>query len=218
MCTRKKPKQRKRNTATQKLSRWTSYLTANGSSQRSAGELRAAGLALRVAARARAAAAASTAATTTTSAAATATLALEGVGCALCALLERALVGLDESRGLVREGEGQRLETAELDALAEDEVQRDLVQRGGELLVADHLGDNGRDLGVVELEHAAERLDGEGVVEGGVGEEVGAQTLLLDLLGQHRLDVLGVGHQLPDLDAVDELGRLLPLAGGIPCG
>lgn len=106
------------------------------------------------------------------------------------------------------------METAELDTLAEDEVRSDLVERGGEFLVGDHLADDGSDLCGVELEHAAESLDGEGVVEGSVGEEIGAKTLLLDLLGEHGLDLLCVGHELPDLDVVDEGCGLLPLAGG----
>lgn len=78
--------------------------------------------------------------------------------------------------------------------------------------MADHLADNSRNLGRVKLEHAAEGLNGEGVVEGGVGEKVGSQTLLLNLLGEHGLDLLGTGHKIPDLDAVDEVNRLLPLA------
>lgn len=110
------------------------------------------------------------------------------------------------------------MESAELDALAEDDVAGDLVEGGGELLVADHLANNGRDLCGVELKHVAQRLDGEGVVEGGVGEEVCSQTLLLDLLGEHLLDLLGVGHQIPDLDAVDEADGLLPLTGGESLG
>lgn len=84
--------------------------------------------------------------------------------------------------------------------------------------MADHLADDGSDLGGVELEHFAEGLDGEGVVEGGVGEEVCSQTLLLDLLGEHLLDLLGIGHQIPDLDAVDEADRLLPLTSGESLG
>lgn len=84
--------------------------------------------------------------------------------------------------------------------------------------MADHLADDGSDLGGVELEHVAEGLDGEGVVEGGVSEEVCSQTLLLDLLGEHLLDLLGVGHQIPDLDAVDEADGLLPLTGGESLG
>lgn len=35
-------------------------------------------------------------------------------------------------------------------------------------------------------------------------QEVGSQTLLLDLLGEHGLDLLGARHEVPDLDAVDE--------------
>lgn len=84
--------------------------------------------------------------------------------------------------------------------------------------MADHLADDGSDLGGIELEHVAESLDGESVVEGGVGKEVCSQTLLLDLLGEHLLDLLSVGHQIPDLDAVDEADRLLPLTGGESLG
>lgn len=85
--------------------------------------------------------------------------------------------------------------------------------------MADHLADNSRNLGRVKLEHGAEGLGGEGVVEGSVGEEVSSQALFLDLLGEHGLDLLGTRHELPDLDAVDEVGRLLPLTSsqGLGC-
>ena len=170
---------------------------------------------MRVAARPRATAGATSA---TTLATATVVLPGEGVGRALCLLLERTLVGLDERAGLVGESEGQALETAELDALPEDDGLGDLVEGSSELLVADHLADDSRDLARVELEHGAEGRNGESVVEGSIGEEVGAETLLLDLLGEHGLDILGVRHQVPDLDAVDKVSSLLPLTGSKSLG
>lgn len=77
--------------------------------------------------------------------------------------------------------------------------------------MADHLADNGSHLPGVELKHGAQCGDGQCVVEGRICEQVSAQTLLLNLLSEHRLDVLGAWHELPDLDAVDEVRSLLPL-------
>ena len=100
------------------------YLCLDGPAQRTAREL------LIPTAAATAAHAATTATTAATASAAAALLPLKGVGGALCALLERLLVGLDETRRLVREAERQRLEAAELDALPEDDGRVDLVERG----------------------------------------------------------------------------------------
>lgn len=184
-------------------------LTTDCITQSTTGELCTTGLPLRVAARPRATSA--TALATTTLATATVVLPGEGVGGALCLLLERALVGLNKGAGLVGESESQALETAELNTLAEDDGLGDLVKSSRELLVADHLADDSRDLARVELKHGAEGSNGESVVERSIGEEVGAETLLLDLLGKHSLDTLGVRHQVPDLDAVNEVSGLLPL-------
>lgn len=94
------------------------YLAPDSSSQRTAGELRATSLPLGVATTA----ATAPAGTLSRPVSATTTAwPVEGVGCALCAVLQSALVGLDERAGLVGEGEGQGLQTAELDALAEDD-------------------------------------------------------------------------------------------------
>lgn len=140
-------------------------------------------------------------------------MALESVGCALCPGLQSPLVGLDQSGCLVRQSKSQRLESAELNTLSEDDAGVDLVKSSGELLVGDHLADNGGNLAVSKLEHGRKSLDGEGIVVWCVCEEVGAETLLLNLLGEHGLDGLWLGHELPDLDGVDELSSLVPLAG-----
>ena len=182
-------------------------LSLDGASQRTACEL------LIPASPGTAAAATTSAATATAASSAATALSLEGVGCALCSLLERLLVRLDEARCLVREAESQGLETRQLDALAEDDGAVDLVESGANLLVRDHLADDGADLALAQLEHVRQRGDGECVVVRRVCEKVGPQALFLDLCGQHVLDLLRVGHEFPDFDAVDELGSLLPLAG-----
>ncbi len=45
-----------------------------------------------------------------------------------------------------------------------------------------------------------------------VAEQVGSQTHLLNALGQHHLDLLRAGHQLPDLDVRDQLDARLAVA------
>ena len=140
-------------------------------------------------------------------------MALESVGCALCPGLQSPLVGFDQSGCLVRQSKSQRLESAELNTLSEDDARVDLVKSSGELLVRDHLADNSGHLAVSKLEHGRKSLNGEGVVVWCVCEEVGAETLLLNLLGEHGLDGLWLGHELPNLDGVDELSSLVPLAG-----
>lgn len=109
-------------------------------------------------------------------------MSLEGVGSALGASLERALVAFDETAGLVAESESQALQPAELDALAENDGGIYLVESGGKLFVADHLADNSGHLAVRELEHGGEGANGKSVVEWRIGEEVSTETLLLNLL------------------------------------
>lgn len=134
------------------------------------------------------------------------------------ALFERSLVGLDESTGFVGKGQRQGLQATQFNTLAEDDVVGDLVERSGQLFMADHLADDGRRLGTLQLKHGAECFESQCVIERGVCKQVCTEPFLLDLLGKHVLDVLGIGHQFPNLDAVDEGGRLLPLAGGKSLG
>ena len=132
----------------------------------------------------------------------------------MCSLLQGTLIGLNESTGLVGESKGKGLKSAKLNTLAEDDGRGDLVEGSCQLLVANHLANDSRYLSGVKLEHSAEGFNGEGIVEGGVGEEVGSETLLLNLLGEHSLDLLSIRHEVPDLDAVDEVDGLLPLTSG----
>jgi hypothetical protein len=90
-------------------------LRADGVAQRTAGESTASGSSAATASATTATAATSTTATTTLG------LSLERVGSTLRTLLQNALVGLDKVLGLVAEGKGQALQTAELDTLAEDD-------------------------------------------------------------------------------------------------
>lgn len=53
--------------------------------------------------------------------------------------------------------------------------------------------------GLGQLEHVCQTGDGEGVVVGGVGEEVGAKGLLLDLAADHGAHLLGLVEQVPHL-------------------
>src|SRR5689334_2264053 len=115
-------------------------LTTYGSSQGAACELRAASLPGRATTRPGTASATSTATTPLT--ASPAIFPAECVGGSLCPVLQRPLVGLDQSTRLVRKCEGQTLESAQLDTLAEDDSLSDLVQGSRKLLVADHLADD----------------------------------------------------------------------------
>lgn len=146
------------------------------------------------------------------------TLSLKCVGCALCSLLERPLVALNETGSLIRQSKSQALEARKLNTLAEDDGAVDLVESGGELLVGDHLGHNSGDLALGKIEHGGELLDGEGIVVRGVSEEVGAKTLLLDLLLEHGLDLLGLRQEIPDLDGDDEVCCFPPLTLGESLG
>ena len=110
------------------------------------------------------------------------------------------------------------MQAGELDALAEDDGVVDLVEGSGELLVGDHSADDGRNLLGGQLEHVGQRGDGQAVVEGSVGEQVGAQTLFLRLGREHLLDLLGLRHEIPDLDGGQHLGSLLPVTGGEELG
>ncbi len=143
---------------------------------------------------------------------------LESVSCALCPGLQGSLVGLDQTTGLVTQSECQALESAQLNTLSEDDGRVDLVKSSGKLLVADHLADDSCNLAVGQLEHGGKSLDGESVVVWCVGEKICAKTLLLDLCGKHGLDGLWIRHELPNLDGVDELGGLVPLAGSKSLG
>lgn len=134
---------------------------------------------------------------------------------------------------LVGEGMGETLELGELGRLEDDDAD-DLIERGVELLVPDHLGDErgrGRE---GEGEGRGEVCERDGRVEGGVGEEVRSESLLLDFPAmarargsadcskrqwnrknaprQHVLDGLLARHQVPHLDAVNELDTLLPVS------
>lgn len=93
----------------------------------------------------------------TTAAAATSTataLPLERIVRARCPLLQYPLVGLDEVLRLISERERQALQSAKLDALAEDDGAVDLVECRGKLFVVNHLADERGDLGLGQVEHA----------------------------------------------------------------
>lgn len=148
-----------------------------------------------------------------TPAAPIALVALEGVGHAGGAGLEDLFVGLEDAHGLLRDGDGLALQARQLDALAEDDGVVDLVERRRELLVRDHLGDDGRDLLGVELKHARQRRHRERVVVRCVCEEVCPESFLLDLRRQHLLDlVLVVAQEIPDDDLADQLLAFLPVS------
>ena len=68
-----------------------------------------------------------------------------------------------------------------------------------QLLVDNHLVDDGVNHRQLQLKHVSEGYETERVVDGAVGEEVGAKTLLLDLLRQQRLHGHAVVEQVPHL-------------------
>ena len=77
-----------------------------------------------------------------------------------------------------------------------------------------HLAHQSRDFRLGKIEHASKGFEAEGIVEGGVGEEVGAEAFFLDLAFEHFLDFGVLGEKVPDFDAGDEVGCFLPFAGG----
>ena len=68
-----------------------------------------------------------------------------------------------------------------------------------ELLIDDHLADDGVDDRAVQLEHVCEVLHDERVVHGAVGEQVRPQTLLLDLADDHVTHLVLLVKQVPHL-------------------
>lgn len=79
--------------------------------------------------------------------------------------------------------------------------------------MVDHFAHQRRDFLLFQLEHLGQTGDAQGIVERSVREEIRPQSLLLNLLLEHRFDALAIGQQLPDLNPDDELPRSLPL----PC-
>lgn len=89
-----------------------------------------------------------------------------------------------------------------------DNSLRGLVKRGHELLIDDHLADDRVDVALGQIEHVRETLNRDRVVDGRVAEEIGSHGLLLDLLGEHVLDVARLRHEVPHLGVhlvVDEV-------------
>ena len=69
----------------------------------------------------------------------------------------------------------------------------------GQLLVDDHLADGGVDDAAVKVVHGGQLVEADAVVDAAVAEEVGAQTLHLDLLRQLLLHARRVLEQVPHL-------------------
>ncbi len=82
-----------------------------------------------------------------------------------------------------------------------------LVHRSHEFFADDHLGDDGMDRGLVEFEHLRQRRQRDGVVNVGVGEEIGPQALFLDLLREHLPDLVRLVEQIPNLREFAKGGR-----------
>ena len=68
-----------------------------------------------------------------------------------------------------------------------------------EFFVDDHLVDDRVHDRKLELKHVGERDETERVIDGAVGKEIGAQTLLFDLLCHQRLDDGPLVEQVPHL-------------------
>lgn len=94
--------------------------------------------------------------------------------------LEGLLVAVVEDLGLLREALSELLNAGELDAV-EDNDAVDLVERRREDTIVDHLGHDRGDSPDGEGERRGKELEREGSVEGGEGDEVGSESLLLNL-------------------------------------
>lgn len=94
-------------------------------------------------------------------------------------LVEGLLVLLDQGVDLVRQHLRQLLRARHLDAVEDDDACL-LVERRRELLAPDHLGDDRRDGTQRKRECAREQRQRQRAVVWRVGEQVGAETLLLD--------------------------------------
>jgi len=81
------------------------------------------------------------------------------------------------------------------------------TKRGGELVDQPQLRE--RD---TYIKGRSQLIEAERRVESTIGEEVGTQTLLLELLAKHLLNVLAVGHKAPHAEAQQEIGSRAPVA------
>jgi len=72
------------------------------------------------------------------------------------------------------------LNLGEFDPVEDDDVI-DLIERSGEDRVVNHFGDDGGDGSDGEGEGRGEEGERDGGVEGGEGDEVGSESLFLDL-------------------------------------
>ena len=120
------------------------------------------------------------------------------------------LVNLQEILRLVGKLKGEVLELAGLAAVDHNNPSH-LVERGGEILVHNHFGDDAVDVSLAQLKQGRERVQAHGVVEVAVGEQVGLETSALDLAGEHGLDRLCLWHQVPNFDGLDGGDTLLPV-------
>lgn len=80
--------------------------------------------------------------------------------------------------------------------------------------MGDYFVDDGSDFCGVEFEYVVESFDGEGVVEGSVGEEIGVKIFFLDLFGEYGFDFFCVGYEFLDFDVVDEGCGFFLFVGG----
>jgi hypothetical protein len=129
--------------------------------------------------------------------------------------LENALVGVHQIGDLVGQLHGQCLQARRLGTMHHHRFGG-VVEGGHQLLVDDHFADERMDLGLDQLEHLGQVGHADRGVHVGVGEQVGAEGLLLDELGQHFANAVGFVEQVPHLDvhfAVDdEVGAGFPVA------
>lgn len=86
---------------------------------------------------------------------------------------------LDHGIDLVGKGKRKLLRTGQLNAVEDDDARR-LVERSRELLVPDHLGDDGRYLPKWQRESLGKDRKGKGSVVRSIREQVGSQPLLLN--------------------------------------
>jgi hypothetical protein len=129
--------------------------------------------------------------------------------------LEDSLVGVHQICDLIGQLHGQRLQTGRLRPVHHHRFGG-IVQRRHQLLVDDHFADQRMDFGFAQLEHLGQIWHADRGVHVRVGEQVCAQRLLLDELGQHFTDTVRLVEQVPHLNvhfAVDDkVGACLPVA------
>jgi len=98
--------------------------------------------------------------------------------------------------------------------LAKDNGLSWLIPTSKELTVDHHSGNNTVDLILCHLKHAAQLTQGERIILGREGKEVGSQSFQLDLRSQHRFDGIDrifPGDKIPNLQLITKISTCFPV-------